>query len=75
MSKKYLSAAQVAKRLGVSTETVYNYCKRGLLGGQYIKNNKKGTWKIDLESLELLEKESTFKSSRQIKKELNYSLF
>ena len=33
MSKKYLSVAQVAKRLGVSTETVYNYCKRGLLGG------------------------------------------
>jgi len=57
MSKKYLSVAQVAKRLGVSTETVYNYCKRGLLGGQYIKNNIKGTWKIDLESLELLEKE------------------
>lgn len=75
MSKKYLSVAQVAKRLGVSTETVYNYCKRGLLGGQYIKNNKKGTWKIDLESLELLEKESTFKSSHQIKKALNYSLF
>lgn len=75
MSKKYLSVAQVAKRLGVSTETVYNYCKRGLLGGQYIKNNVKGTWKIDLESLELLEKESTFKSSHQIKKGLNYSLF
>lgn len=75
MSKKYLSVAQVAKRLGVSTETVYNYCKRGLLGEQYIKNNIKGTWKIDLESLELLEKESTFKSSHQVKKELNYSLF
>lgn len=75
MSKKYLSVAQVAKRLGVSTETVYNYCKRGLLGGQYIKVNKKGTWKVDVESLELLEKESSFKSSRQIKKELNYSLF
>ena len=51
MSKKYLSVAQVAKRLGVSTETVYNYCKRGLLGGQYIKNKIKGTCKIDLESL------------------------
>lgn len=75
MSKKYLSVAQVAKRLGVSTETVYNYCKRGLLGGKYIKNNVKGTWKIDLESLELLEKESTFKSSHQVKKELNYTLF
>ena len=75
MSKKYLSVAQVAKRLGVSTETVYNYCKRGLLGWQYIKNNIKGSWKIDLESLELLEKESTFKSSHQIKKDLNYSLF
>lgn len=75
MSKKYLSVAQVAKRLGVSTETVYNYCKRGLLGGQYIKNNVKGTWRIDIESLELLEKDSTFKSSRQVKKELNYSLF
>lgn len=75
MSKKYISVAQVAKRLGVSTETVYNYCKQGILGGQYIKVNKKGTWKVDIESLELLEKESSFKSSRQIKKELNYSLF
>jgi len=75
MSKKYISVAQVAKRLGVSTETVYNYCKQGILGGQYIKVNKKGTWKVDIESLELLEKESCFKSSHQIKKELNYSLF
>ena len=47
MSKKYISVAQVAKRLGVSTETVYNYCKQGILGGQYIKVNKKGTWKVD----------------------------
>ena len=75
MSKKYISVAQVAKRLGVSTETVYNYWKQGILGGQYIKVNKKGTWKVDVESLELLEKESSFKSSHQIKKELNYSLF
>lgn len=75
MPKKYLSVAQVAKRLGVSTETVYNYCKRGLLGGQYIKNNIKGTWKVDLESIELLEKESTFKSSHQIKKNKELNLF
>ena len=73
---KYISVAQAANRLKVSTETIYNYCKNGTLGGQYIKCKQKGTWRIDLESLELLEANSTFKSSLQLKKDANqYNLF
>lgn len=72
---KYISVAQASKKLQVSRETVYNYCKSGLLGGQYIKVNKKGTWKIDAESVELLLNNSTFKSTLQLKKESQYSLF
>lgn len=72
---KYISVAQACKKLGVSRETIYNYCKRGLLGGQYIKVNTKGTWKVDAESVELLLESGKFKSILQVKKEQQYSLF
>ena len=72
---KYISVAQAAKHLGVSTETIYNYCRQGLLGGQYIKIRQKGTWRVDIESLELLEKDSIFKSTYQIKKNKEFNLF
>lgn len=77
MAKKYISVAQAATKLDISTETIYNYLKKGLLGGQYIKVNSKGTWKVDLESLELLKETSTFKSTLQVKKENSeqYHLF
>lgn len=77
MAKKYISVAQAASKLDISTETIYNYLKKGILGGQYIKVNSKGTWKVDLDSLELLKESSTFKSSLQLKKENSeqYSLF
>ena len=52
--KKYISVAQTAKKLGVSVETVYSYCKKGVLGGRYIKVGKRGSWKVDVESIELL---------------------
>ena len=55
--------------------TIYNYCKIGTLGYRCIKNSKKYTWQIDLESLELLEKDSSFRSSLQVKKSLQYNLF
>ena len=67
---KYISVAQAANRLKVSVD------KNGTLGGQDIFCQQKGTWKVDLESLELLEKESSFKSKLQLKKDTNqYSLF
>ncbi|MDK4471138.1 helix-turn-helix domain-containing protein [Fusobacterium necrophorum] len=72
---KYISVSQAANRLKVSTETIYNYCKNGVLGGQYIKTGKKGTWKIELESLELLEANSSFKSTLQLKNTTQYNLF
>ena len=75
MAKKYISVAQAANRLNVSISTIYNYCKIGTLGYRCIKNSKKYTWQIDLESLELLEKDSSFKSSLQVKKSLQYNLF
>nr|DAP13788.1 MAG TPA: Regulatory protein [Caudoviricetes sp.] len=75
MSKKYISVAQASNRLNVSIGTIYNYCRTGALGYRCIKNLKRYTWQIDLESLELLEKESSYKSSLQIKKDLQYSLF
>nr|DAI75247.1 MAG TPA: Pyocin activator protein PrtN [Caudoviricetes sp.] len=75
MTKKYISVAQAANRLNVSISTIYNYCKIGTLGYRCIKNSKKYTWQIDLESLELLEKDSSFKSSLQVKKSLQYNLF
>lgn len=77
MAKKYISVAQAASKLDISTETIYNYLKKGILGGQYIKVNSKGTWKVDLDSLELLKESSTFKSSLQLKKENSeqYNLF
>ena len=75
MSKKYISVAQASNRLNVSIGTIYNYCRSGTLGYRCIKNLKRYTWQIDLESLELLEKESSYKSSLQIKKDLQYSLF
>lgn len=77
MAKKYISVAQAASKLDISTETIYNYLKKGILGGQYIRVNSKGTWKVDLDSLELLKESSTFKSSLQLKKENSeqYNLF
>ncbi|BEO92009.1 hypothetical protein FNSP4_18180 [Fusobacterium nucleatum] len=75
MTKKYISVAQAANKLNVSISTIYNYCKIGTLGYRCIKNSKKYTWQIDLESLELLEKDSSFKSSLQVKKSLQYNLF
>ena len=75
MTKKYISVAQAANRLNVSISTICNYCKIGTLGYRCIKNSKKYTWQIDLESLELLEKNSSFKSSLQVKKSLQYNLF
>ena len=75
MAKKYISVAQASNRLNVSIGTIYNYCKVGTLGYRCIKNFKRYTWQIDLESLELLERESSYKSSLQIKKDLQYSLF
>ena len=75
MAKKYISVAQASNRLNVSISTIYNYCKIGTLGYRCIKNSKKYTWQIDLVSLELLEKDSSFKSSLQVKKSLQYNLF
>lgn len=75
MAKKYISVAQASNRLNVSISTIYNYCKVGTLGYRCIQNQKKNTWQVDLESLELLEKESSYKSSLQIKKDFQYSLF
>ncbi|CAL7899487.1 helix-turn-helix domain-containing protein [Fusobacterium necrophorum] len=72
---KYISVAQAANRLKVSTETIYNYCRNGMLGGQYIHCKKKGTWKVELESIELLEANSSFKSTLQIKNTTQYNLF
>lgn len=66
---KYISVAQAAKKLCVSTTTIYNYCRTGLLAGRYIKIKKKGTWQIDAKSLDELINNSTFntvKSSNQI---------
>ena len=54
MSKKYISVAQASNRLNVSIGTIYNYCRSGTLGYRCIKNLKRYTWQIDLESLELL---------------------
>lgn len=59
---KYISAAQAAKKLSVSTTTIYNYCRIGLLSGRYIRVNQKGTWQIDAESLNQLIENSTFNS-------------
>lgn len=77
MIKKYISIAQAANRLKVSVGTIYNYCKIGTLGYRCIPNRTKCTWQVDLESLELLEENSTFKSSLQVKKEMaeQFSLF
>ena len=75
MSKKYISVAQAANRLRVSVGTIYNYCRIGTLGYRCIQNQKKNTWQIDLESLELLEENSTYKSTLQAKKDNQYSLF
>lgn len=71
---KFISAGQAAKKLGVTEETIYSYCKKGILGGQYFKIEKKGRWRIDLNSVELLLEDSTFKSTLQLK-EIQYSLF
>lgn len=73
--KKYITVSQAARKLGVSPETIYNYCKKGVLGGQYIRVNKKGNWKIDVDSIRLLIEKSSFKSSMQIKKEMQINLF
>lgn len=75
MTKKYISVVQAANRLNVSISTIYNYCKIGTLGYRCIKNSKKYTWQIDLESLELLEENSIYKSTLQVKKDNQYSLF
>lgn len=66
---KYISAAQAAKKLSVSTTTIYNYCRIGLLSGRYIRVNQKGTWQIDTKSLDELIDNSTFncvKTTNQI---------
>ena len=75
MTKKYISVAQASSRLNVSIGTIYNYCKTGTLGYRCIKNSKRYTWQIDLESLELLEKNNSHKSILQVKNHLQYSLF
>ena len=75
MAKKYISVAQASNRLNVSVGTIYNYCRTGTLGYRCIKNLKRYTWQVDLESLELLEKDSSFKSFLQVKKSLQYNLF
>ena len=75
MAKKYISVAQASNRLNVSIGTIYNYCKTGTLGYRCIKNSKRYTWQIDLESLELLEKNNSHKSILKFKNDLQYSLF
>lgn len=76
MSKKFISVAQAANRLKVSAGTIYNYCRVGTLGYRCIPNSKKNTWQIDLDSLELLEKNIEVKSILQIKRDVaQYSLF
>ena len=75
MTKKSISVAQASSRLNVSIGTIYNYCKTGTLGYRCIKNSKRYTWQIDLESLELLEKNNSHKSILQVKNDLQYSLF
>lgn len=62
---KYISVAQAAKKLSVSTTTIYNYCRAGLLAGRYIKVNQKGTWQIDAQSLDELIDNSTFNSVKE----------
>lgn len=74
--KKYISIAQAANRLKVSVGTVYNYCKIGTLGYRCIPNSKKSTWQVDLESLELLEKNIEVKSTLQLKRDVGqFTLF
>ena len=75
MAKKYISVAQASNRLNVSIGTIYNYCKTGTLGYRCIKNSKRYTWQIDLESLELLDKNNSHKSILQVKNDFQYSLF
>ena len=75
MAKKYISVAQASNRLNVSIGTIYNYCKTGTLGYRCIKNSKRYTWQIDLESLELLEKNNSHKSILQVKNDFQYRLF
>lgn len=69
--RKFLSATQVAKKLDVSIETVYNMLRDGRLGGRYSKGQgkTKGSWLISAESIELFEENTEIKSVYQIKKE------
>lgn len=73
MEKKFFNVAQTAKRLDVSSETVYNMLKDGRLGGRYSRgqNKKKGSWLISIESIVLFEKETSIKSIYQVKAESN----
>lgn len=66
---QYITVIQTAKKLDVSKETVYNMLKDGRLGGKYTKGKgkKKGSWAVDVESVELLEKNSMIKSIYQIR--------
>lgn len=73
--KNYISTAQAGKMLGVTKETIYNYCNRGILGGIVYKVGKNRAWKVDKASVELLLKEGKFQSTLQLKKELQGSLF
>lgn len=77
MQRKYITAIQAAKKLNISLETIYNMCRDGRLGGRYSKGQgkKRGSWLIEEESIELLIKNTTFKSIYQLKKDSQRTLF
>lgn len=68
MQRRYITAIQAAKKLSISLETIYNMCRDGRLGGRYSKGQgkKRGSWLIDVESLDLFEKHTSFKSMYQL---------
>lgn len=77
MQRKYITATQAAKKLNISLETIYNMCRDGRLGGRYSKGQgkKRGSWLIEEESIELLIKNTTFKSIYQLKENSQRKLF
>lgn len=66
---EFVSVSVAAKKLYVSVDTIYNMLKDGRLGGRYSKgiNNKRGSWLVSNESIELFKKYTTVISSYELK--------